>query len=49
MKEFDVGTDLFGKRDVNTKYKRRIKIHLCEKCYYGLQSIAQNKILEEKK
>lgn len=48
MKEFDVGTDFFGERDVNTKYKRRVKIHLCDKCYYGLKSIANSKIQEKK-
>ena len=48
MKEFDLGTNLFGERDIDIKYKRRVKIHLCEKCYYGLKSIANSKIQEEK-
>ena len=48
MKEFDLGTNLFGERDIDIKYKRRVKIHLCEKCYYGLNSIANSKIQEEK-
>ena len=47
MKEFYVGCS-FEYRDVfPSKDKRKVKIHLCDDCFKGLNKIAKDKAVED--
>lgn len=43
MKEFYVGADFYNGMYFPIASKRKVKIHLCDDCYKGLQLIANNK------
>lgn len=44
MKEFYLGVDVLNGAPFPVKSRRRIKIHLCNECYKGLNLIGAGKI-----